>query len=98
MRKQDKIVVWPVYFDRSRTRKEGRRVPNSIALSNPRLNELQKAAEHLGLKPKVEADTAHPAIPWSKTGRLWVRKDKAKMQTLIKISRELAKIRQLEKK
>lgn len=98
MRKQGKVILWPVYFDRSRTKKEGRRVPKSLAVPNPRLKELQMAAEMLGLKPEVKADAAHPAIPWLKTGRLWVRKDKSKMNTLIRVADELARVRQLEKK
>jgi len=98
MRKQDKVMLWPVYFDRSRTKKEGRKVPKSIAVPNPRLKELRIAAEHLGLKPDAETDAAHPAIPWLKTGRLWVRKDKSKTSTLIKVADELVRVRQLEKK
>lgn len=98
MRKQDKVMLWPVYFDRSRTKKEGRRVPKNIAVPNPRLKELHVAAEHLGLKPDVKADAAHPATPWLKTGRLWVQKDKSKTSTLIKVADELVRVRQLEKK
>lgn len=98
MRKQSKVLLWPVYFDRSRTKKEGRKIPKSIAVPNPRLKELQMAAENLELKPDVKADAAHPATPWLKTGRLWVRKGKSKMSTLIRVAEELARVRQLEKK
>jgi len=98
MRKQKKIILWPVYFDSSKTRKEGRKVPKSVAVSNPNLAELQRVAEHLRLKPEAEANTAHSAAPWRKTGRIWVQKKGAKMQILMKIAKEIVAIRQQAKK
>lgn len=98
MRKQENVVLWPVYFDNSKTRREGRKVPKNVAVSNPRLKELHKAAEVLGFSVKLEVDAAHPAIPWMKTGRMWVKKDKSKMKTIARIAKELLKIRQKEKK
>lgn len=90
MRKQKKTVLWPVYLDSSRTRKQGRRVPKSVAVSNPNVDELKGAIETLGLEPEVEIGRAHPATPWQKTGRIWLVSDGAKGQTLMKIAREVA--------
>ena len=98
MRKQKKAIVWPVYFDSSKTRKEGRKVPKSFAVSNPNLAELQRAAERLGLKPEAEVNAAYPTVPWRKTGRIQVQKSGSKMQTLLKIAKEVVAIRQQEKK
>lgn len=98
MRKQKKIILWPVHFDSSKTRKEGRRVPKSVAVPKPNLAELQRAAEHLGLKPEADVNAAHPSIPWRKTGRIWVQKRGTKMQTLMKIAKEIVTIRQQTKK
>lgn len=98
MQKQKKAIVWPVNFDSSKTRKEGRKVPRSVAVSNPNLAELQRAAEQLGLKPEAEVNAAHPAVPWRKTGRIWVQKSGSKMQTLLKIAKEIVTIRQQTEK
>lgn len=98
MRKQKKTILWPVYFDSSKTRKEGRKVPKNVAVSNPNLIEVQKAAERLGLEPETEANAVHPAIPWRKTGRIWIQKKGAKTQTLMKIAKEIVAIRQQTKK
>lgn len=98
MRKQKKAIVWPVYFDSSKTRKEGRKIPKSVAVSNPNLAELQRAAEWLGMKPEVEVNAAHPIVPWRKTGRIRVQKSGLKMQTLLKIAKEIVAIRQQAKK
>lgn len=94
MRKQQKTILWPVYFDSSKTRKEGRKVPKAHAVPNPNLAELQKAAELLELKPEVEVDVAYPTTPWRKTGRILVHKEGLKMQTLMKVAKEIGVMRQ----
>jgi len=94
VQKQKKVILWPVYFDSSKTRKEGRRVPKNIAVPNPNLAEIQKAAEHLELKPEVETNATYPAIHWRKTGRIMVQKRETKMRTLMKMAKEIAAIRQ----
>jgi signal recognition particle subunit SRP19 len=93
MKKQETTILWPVYFDSSRTRSEGRKLPKNLAVSNLTLAELQAAAARLGLHPEIEADTAHSAIPWRKTGRIRIQKRHPKMQALAKIAKEVASIR-----
>jgi len=93
MRKQDKFIVWPVYFDQGKTRNEGRMIPKSLALPAPQLEEVQKAAMRLGLSPEVVADVAYPSVPWLKTGMLLVSKKGSKVQILRKIAKELAVVR-----
>jgi signal recognition particle subunit SRP19 len=46
--------VYPVYFDASRTVKEGRRVPLSLAVPNPMAKELAEAAASLGIQSIFE--------------------------------------------
>ncbi len=94
VRKQQKTILWPAYFDVSKTRKEGRRVPRNIAVLNPNVAELQKVAERLGMKPEVDAEAAHPLTHWRKSGRLWVQRKGTKTQTLMKIAKELSALRQ----
>ena len=98
MRKQKQTILWPVYFALSKTRKKGRKVPKSVAVPNPNLMELRKAAERLGLRSEAEAGATHPAIPWQKTGRIWVQKKATKTQTLMKMAREIVTIRKQKKK
>jgi signal recognition particle subunit SRP19 len=98
MRKQKKTIVWPVYFDSSKTRKKGRKIPKNIAVPKPNLAEVQKAAEQLGLKPEAEVNIAHPATPWRKTGRIWIQLKEAKTLTLMKIAKEITSIRKQAKK
>ena len=97
MRKPKKTIVWPVYLDSLKTRGEGRRIPQKVAISNPTLVELQRAAEQLGLKPEIDVHKAHPSTPWKKTGRLLIEKTKTKNFNLIDIAAKIASIRQKSK-
>jgi signal recognition particle subunit SRP19 len=93
MRKQGKIVVWPVYFDSTRTREEGRRVPKNMAVASPRLDEISSVLAKLGFQVEVVSDVAYPKMPWRKTGVLLVVKKGSKQQLLRKIGKELVALR-----
>jgi len=93
MRKQDKNVIWPVYFDSTKTRKEGRRVPKSLAVPYPKILEIKDAAERLGLEHELVPDVTYSKTPWLKTGMLHVKKNERKSQIIIRIARQLLKIR-----
>ena len=45
------VVLYPEYFDASLSRKEGRRVPKRLAVSTPKLEDIEKAARNLKLNP-----------------------------------------------
>jgi signal recognition particle subunit SRP19 len=93
MRKQNKIFLWSVYFDASKTRTDGRRVPKKFAVSAPKIEELQRAAKRLGLQPEIVSDAAHPSCPWRRTGLLILPKTESKGNTLKKIAKELFDLR-----
>ena len=93
MRKQNKIVLWPVYFDSNKTRREGRRVPKKLAIPSPKLEEIQKAVKRMGLRPEIVPDAVYPSSPWQKTGHFIIPKKDSKAKTLRKIAEELSDIR-----
>ena len=93
MRKQNKIVLWPVYFDANKTRREGRRVPKKLAIPSPKPEEIQKAVKRIGLQPEMAPEAIHPSSPWQKTGLLIIPKKNSKVETLRKIAKELLDIR-----
>jgi len=93
MRKQNKVVLWPAYFDSTKTRLEGRRIPKGLAVTSPRLDELQKAAERCGMQPEVVSDVKHPHAPWQKAGFLFVPKSTSKTHIIRKVAKELLNIR-----
>ena len=93
MRKQDKAIIWPAYFDQTKTRKNGRRVTRNLAVPNPKIEELQEAARRLGLKHEIAADSGYPKVPWQKAGMLMVEKKVPKEQIIKNIGKQLAKAR-----
>lgn len=93
MRKQEKIIIWPAYFDSTKTRTEGRRVPKSLAVPSPKSLDIKEAAEKLGLETELVAETCYSRTPWLKNGMILVKKKESKEQIVQKIARQLLKIR-----
>ena len=93
MRKQEKAIIWPAYFDLAKTRNRGRRVPKDMAVPNPKIEELQTAAGRLGLKNEVVAQVSYPKVPWQKTGSILVEKKTPKEQIIKNLAKQLVKIR-----
>jgi signal recognition particle subunit SRP19 len=93
MRKQDKAILWPAYFDSAKTRKEGRRVPKNLAVQSPKILEITEAVVKLGLKHEVAAEAGFPKNPWVKAGMIMVEKKGTKEQVIKKIAKQLLKIR-----
>lgn len=95
MRKQDKIIVWPAYFDSAKTRKDGRRVPKNLAVPSPKILEVKEALEKLGLEHELVPDAGYAKTPWLKTGTILVEKNEAKDKIIRRIAKQLLKIRSL---
>ncbi|KAM5475349.1 signal recognition particle subunit [Microsporum audouinii] len=63
--------LYPVYFDKSRTRAEGRRVSRKLAVDSPLAKDILDATQLLGLTVGFEPDKLHPK-DWSNPGRVRV--------------------------
>lgn len=63
--------LYPVYFDASRTRAEGRRVSKDLAVPNPLARELVNACRDLRLQTLFEPEKMHPK-DWANPGRVKV--------------------------
>ncbi|RKU43368.1 signal recognition particle subunit [Coniochaeta pulveracea] len=64
-------IIYPVYFDATRSRAEGRRVPSSLAVKNPLAVEIASACQRLALQPVLEPTKLHPK-DWANPGRVRV--------------------------
>jgi signal recognition particle subunit SRP19 len=93
VRKQDKFIIWPAYFDQSKTRKDGRRVSKSLAVQHPKIDEVTLAVQKLGLMHEVAADVGYPKTPWVKTGMILVEKQGSKEQVIRRIAGQVSKVR-----
>jgi signal recognition particle subunit SRP19 len=66
-------VIWPAYLDVDRSRREGRRVPEGLAVSDPDVEEIAKAVGQVGYDAVIERDVAYPREPWTDSGRVTVK-------------------------
>lgn len=63
--------LYPIYFDATRTRAEGRRVPKSHAVPSPLAREIAQACGSLRLNALFEPTKTHPR-DWANPGRVRV--------------------------
>ena len=63
--------IYPVYFDKTRSRAEGRRVGKKLAVENPLARGMVDAVQELGLNALFEPGKVHPK-DWSNPGRVKV--------------------------
>ena len=81
-----KTIIWPVYIDSKKTKKEGRRISKENAVPSPKLREISNAAKKLNLNPEVENDKSYSRSWWESSGRVSVDKNISKREILVKIS------------
>jgi signal recognition particle subunit SRP19 len=93
MRKLDKAIIWPIYFDVNKSRKDGRRIPKSQAVVSPKITEIKEAADKLGLENEVNLEAHFPRMPWAKSGMLMIEKNEAKGDIIQKLAKQLVKIK-----
>ena len=63
--------LYPVYFDKSRSRAEGRKVGAELAVENPLARDIVDAAQMLGLQVGFEPEKLQPK-DWANPGRVRV--------------------------
>jgi signal recognition particle subunit SRP19 len=69
---KDFQCVYPVYFDKNRSRKEGRRVGVELAVENPLAREIVAACGRLRLETLFEPSKLHPK-DWANPGRVKIK-------------------------
>jgi len=92
-----RIVVWPAYFDSSKTRSQGRMVPKSMAVESPTAEEIYEACLDLKMASTLEPTKRLPSCWWERQGRVQVTKKETKMKSLLAISKVLTRKRQQRK-
>ncbi|RAL16994.1 uncharacterized protein BO97DRAFT_382174 [Aspergillus homomorphus CBS 101889] len=63
--------LYPVYFDKSRSRAEGRKVGAELAVENPLARDIVDAVQMMGLTVGFEPEKLHPK-DWANPGRVRV--------------------------
>ncbi len=86
-------VVWPVYLDSAKSRKQGRRIAMKFAVESPKIQEIEQAADLLGYKHDTKLDSAHPKTWWEKKGYVLIEKKNSKIKVLEKIANKIVSLR-----
>jgi signal recognition particle subunit SRP19 len=63
--------LYPIYFDKTRSRADGRKVGAELAVENPLARDIVDAVQMLGLKAGLEPEKLHPK-DWANPGRVRV--------------------------
>jgi signal recognition particle subunit SRP19 len=92
MQRREEVVLWPVYFDSTRTRTEGRKVPRRLAKPSTTLGMVEKVVGNLGFSYKVVMEASYPRFPWKKTGLILVKKTKPKSQLIMEVAQEISRL------
>jgi len=88
-RDENKYVIYPLYFDSTVSRLNGRKVAKKYAVEKPVLENIAKAAQSLKLNPIIEKNGVHSSTPWKKEGRILVEKKGPKTKLLIQLANRL---------
>jgi signal recognition particle subunit SRP19 len=65
-------VIWPAALDADRTRSEGRRVPQDLAVPDPTVDEIARAVQQVGYDAVVEREVTYPR-EYDPRGRVLVK-------------------------
>jgi signal recognition particle subunit SRP19 len=93
-KKDGLIVIYPDYFRKGLTRKEGRRVPKAISLDEVNLDKLVRICKKMGLTPEVQQGAAYPGRWFERSGRILLQKTDIKISKqalLTKLATRMAK-------
>ncbi|MDK2384335.1 MAG: signal recognition particle subunit SRP19/SEC65 family protein [Candidatus Korarchaeota archaeon] len=85
-------VIYPSYFDSRLSRSEGRRVPRSLAVRKPTLQDLVSALKHLSLEYEVE-EKHRPSRWYRFEGRVKVVYQGSKEELLKKVAETIRRSR-----
>jgi len=85
--------LYLAYFDSSKTRSEGRRVSKELAVERPRLEDVDKAVEELGLKARVVEEARYPRCWWNSKGMVLVEKKLRKGELLRRVAEAVREAR-----
>lgn len=93
MKDKGKLVIWPAYIDRNKSRSKGRIISRKTSINEPTVKEIGLAAEKLGLNPEIEADKAYPKSWWESKGRVLIDNTAPKTILSRKISSTIKEMR-----
>ena len=80
------ITIWPQYLNKNLTLSEGRKIAKEYAVSDPTLNDIEKALKRLNLEYSLEKEVKYPGKWYEKSGRALVEWEGTKLELIKEIS------------
>ena len=77
----DHVYVYPGYLSKGISRTDGRRVPDSEAVTEPTVDAILAAARGLGFTAEAEAEKQYPRRFYEYAGRVKITKKKGVTKT-----------------
>jgi signal recognition particle subunit SRP19 len=86
------IIIWPVYLDGEKSRKEGRKVPKELGVKNPKLKDIFNALKKMGYSAEIVKNKSYPKEHWETLGYIKVNIDNniSKMDLIKKVCKNLS--------
>ncbi|MEM0123453.1 MAG: signal recognition particle subunit SRP19/SEC65 family protein [Conexivisphaerales archaeon] len=85
MKEEDKQVIWLDYFDSSLSRAQGRRVPKSLSISNPRPEPFMDVLKKMNIEAQ-NFEARHPKRNNRRTFYIQAKRTIPKQQLLRKLA------------
>jgi signal recognition particle subunit SRP19 len=90
MKDYEHFVIWLDYFNKTLTRKMGRRLPKEKCIFDPSLKELIDATKEAGFEiTELNEKVRFPRRAYVRSGYITLPKSTPKMQAMYKISERL---------
>lgn len=87
------ITVWPQYLDKNLSLSEGRKIAKEYCVSEPTVNDIERALKRLNLQYNVQKEFSYPGKWYEKSGRVLVEWDKTKLELLREIGLKIKEAR-----
>ena len=83
-------IIYPEYFDKNKSRSNGRKVPKRLTVKNPHVEDIADILDGMDVPNRMEKHASHPAHWYEENGRIIIPKQKEKkLEFLKKLSKKL---------
>ena len=87
------ITIWPQYLNKNLSLGEGRKIAKELCVSDPSINEIEKALKRLGLQYSLQKERSYPGKWYEKSGRVLVEWEGTKLELIKEVSLKIKDIR-----
>ena len=84
-----RLIIWPQYLDCSISRKYGRKIPLSLCINKPSVEDILNACKELNLYCEADLNAKYPRVWYYTKGRVIIEFDGKKIGLLKSLARVL---------